>query len=249
MIADQRGVAMILTLFAMLLLSAIGAALVLATTADVQIASNAGAAIEAFCAADAAFERALGELSAPADFTSVLNGSATSAFMDGPSAGERTLADKSRVDLEEIVNLANCQKPSGCSDADLNASIAGRPWGPRNPRWRIFSHGPLDGIAGNAPRGAPLYTVSMVADDPSDSDGDPLRDGARTGATANPGAGILLVRAEAFGRRGAHRVVEGSIVRQDLAARARWEASDPLRRGPEPPTLPILQVLARREVR
>ncbi len=56
---------------------------------------------------------------------------------------------------------------------------------------------------------APFYIVVLVADDPAESDGDPLRDA--TGLT--PGAGVLRLRSEAFGPAGAHHVVEGIVAR------------------------------------
>jgi hypothetical protein len=249
MMTNERGAALIITLLAMLLLSAVGAALVLATSADVLISANAGASSEAFYAADAAFERTVAELRGAQAFTSVLNGSTASGFTDGSSSAPRALADGSRLDLAEVVNLANCQKYADCTDADMNASIRDRPWGARNPRWRLFSSGPLLAPSGPTNAAIPVYVVSMVADDPAETDADPARDGARTGVQMNPGAGMLLVRAEAFGRRGAHRVIEGAVVRQDLVALARWEATDPATRGPAPSGFPRLQVLAWWDVR
>ena len=248
MMGGERGVALVITLMALLLLSAVGAALVLATNVDVLISANAGASNQTFYAADAAFERTLAELRSQPGFTPVLSGTVTSAFVDGAPSGQRTLADGSELSLAQVVNLANCQKPAGCSDNDMNAAIRDRPWGVRNPRWQLFSYGPLNGSLGAALT-APVYVVSMVADDLSDTDDDPWQDGPQTGGQVNPGAGVLLVRAEAFGPRGAHRIVEGAVVRRDLAARARWDASDPAMRGPAPAGLPLLHVLAWREVR
>ena len=127
----------------------------------------------------------------------------------------------------------------------MNSSIRDRPWGSRNPRWRLFSWGNLE----SAGPGLPIYVVALVADDPAETDDDPWRDGVRTGPGLNPGAGVLLVRAEGFGRRGAHRVIEGMVVRRDLVALARWQAADPSTRGPAPSSFPVLQVLAWRDVR
>jgi hypothetical protein len=242
---SERGAVLVVTLMAMLLLSAIGAALVLATSTDVQIAANAGAATEAFYAADAIFERTLAELRAAPDFTSVLDGSLGSQFVDGPPTGVQTMPDHAVVDLPGVENFANCASRNPCSDTDMDSSIRDRPWGRRNPRWRLFSWGMLE--AHNA--GPSLYVVSLVADDPGETDDDPRQDGGWTGTAVNPGAGVLLIRAEAFGRRGAHRVVEGSVVRHDLVARARWQAADPATRGPAPSGFPVLQVLAWREAR
>lgn len=244
----QRGMALVLTIMTMLLMSVLGAALVLTTSADAMIAANAGAASDAFYAAEAAFERTLAELRRAPDFTAVLTGAFRSAFVDDPAAGPRTLGDRTTIDLREIVNLANCTKRRGCTDADMDASIRDRPWGTRNPRWRLFASGPLIGTSSSALALESAYVVIMVADDPSESDGDPWQDGTRTTIQVNPGAGVLLVRAEAFGRRGAHRIVEGTVVRRDLVVRAAWEASDPAARGPVPSDFPVLQVLAWREV-
>jgi hypothetical protein len=57
---------------------------------------------------------------------------------------------------------------------------------------------------------SPIYVVVMVADDPSETDGDPLTDG-NTGT--NPGSGVLSIRAEALGPHGAHRVIEATMAR------------------------------------
>jgi type IV pilus assembly PilX-like protein len=246
---DEQGMALVVTLMAMLLLSVLGAALILTTSADAMIAANAGAASDAFYAAEAAFERTLAELRRAPDFTSVLIGAFTSAFVDDPAAGPRALSDGTLIDLREILNLANCAKRRGCAEADLNAAIRDRPWGVRNPRWRLFASGPLVGASAVGSARTPAYVVIMVADDPAESDADPWQDGARTTAEVNPGAGVLLVRAEAFGGRGAHRVVEGTVVRRDLVARAVWEVADPAIRGLAPSSFPVLQVLAWREVR
>ena len=247
--ARQDGVALVIVVMSMLLLSAVGAALVLVTSADVLIAANVGASNEALYAADAAFERTVGELRDATDLTSVLGGAVVSAFEDGPPAGQRTLADGTRVDLSQIVSLANCEKLAACSVTEMNASSRERPWGALNPRWRLFSYGPLDPAPGGIRSGLPAYVVSMVADDQAETDGDPTRDGVRTGTLPNPGAGVILIRAEGFGRRSAHRVVEGAVVRRDLASLARWEAADPATRGSPPSANPFLQVLAWRDVR
>jgi hypothetical protein len=58
----------------------------------------------------------------------------------------------------------------------------------------------------------------MVADDPSECDDNPLVDGgamASCPATvkANPGTGVIAVRAEAFGPFGSHRSVEVTLGR------------------------------------
>jgi hypothetical protein len=75
------------------------------------------------------------------------------------------------------------------------------------------------------------YVMVMVADDPSETDNNPLADGVTqcTGgedwtnytpgnpatAPCNPGTGVISLRAEAFGPRGAHKVIELTVARTD----------------------------------
>ena len=211
----ERGVALVLALMTMVLMMALGAALVLVTSSETMIAANFRAANEALYAADAVFERALGDLGGAPGWKSVLSGGARSPFVDGPPTGVRTLADGSRIDLAEIANTANCQKPVGCSDADLNAKTGDRPWGVNNPRWTPYAYGRLADVAGSPSISSPFYVVAFVGDDASENDGDPTRDGVSVGGVSNPGLGLLSLRAEAFGPRGAHKVIEATIARID----------------------------------
>ena len=58
----------------------------------------------------------------------------------------------------------------------------------------------------------------LVADDPSDDDNDPLHDGLTAAAgmpSPNPGLGVISLRAEAFGPRGAHKVIQMTVARTD----------------------------------
>ena len=61
---------------------------------------------------------------------------------------------------------------------------------------------------------SPFYVVVMVADDPSENDGDPLKDGT---AADNLGKGVIALRAEAFGPFGAHKVIELTVARTDTS--------------------------------
>ncbi|MFN7915401.1 MAG: hypothetical protein U0Q55_08670 [Vicinamibacterales bacterium] len=247
--SGERGAALLTCLLSLVLLAAIGSALTLSATTDQHIAANAGAASEALAAAHAAFARAVAELALAPDLTAVLDGSWRSQFVDGAPAGTRPAPGGGTLNLAEVVGLAGCARRAGCSTADLDTVSARRPWGTANPRWALFSHGTLDGTTGMGARGAPLYVVALVADDPADGDGNPLRDATVLGSGSSPGAGVVFVRAEAFGRRDAHRVVEGAVLRLDLQAAAIWEAADPLTRGPRPVGFPEVQVLSLGEVR
>ena len=213
--AGDRGIALLIVLLAIVLLSAIGAGLVLATTAETHIAMNFQRSDEALYAADAAAERVLDDLRTVADWTPLLTGAVFSSFVDGPPSGTRQLGDGSVISLAEAVNLANCQKPAACTSSDMNAVTDDRPWGANNPRWRLFAFGLLRDLLPGGWIDSAYYVLAMVGDDPGENDNDPSNDGGGN----NPGAGVIAVRAEAFGPAGAHKVVEITVTRNGSAVR------------------------------
>ena len=220
---DERGMALLVALMAILLVMALGTALVLAASVESTIARNFRNGSGALYAADAGLARAAGDLKAIADWDAVLSSAVSSTFVDGLPAGPRTLADGRSIDLGEAVNLANCRQTSLCSSAAMDAATAERPWGSNNPRWQPFAWGPLSGLL-PAAGVEPFYVMVMVGDDPSENDGDPYSDGTtlcvpgETGA-CNPGTDRLAVRAEAFGPFGAHATLELTIERRGAAER------------------------------
>ena len=204
--------ALIVSMMAVLLMMALGGALVVMTTIEAKIARNYRNHSESLYAADAALERAVDDLGAIPDWNTLLSGASTSAFVDGPPAGTRTLADGATLDIGDALNMANCAKPTGCSPADMDAVTLDRPWGPNNPRWQLFAYGRLSDMAPSAVVDSPFYVLAMVGDDPSENDSDPLHDGVSPG---NPGSGVLAIRAEAWGPSGAHKILELTLVRTD----------------------------------
>lgn len=209
-IRAERGAAMVLAVMAMLLLAALGAVLTLTTTTETIIAAGFRTQEAARYAAEAGAERALADLAAAGDWGAFIDGSARSTFVDGLPGGARTLVDGSSLDLGAQVNLANCQAAAGCSTAEMNAVTADRPWGLNNPRWQLLAYGALDAVAPEATLNSPHYVVVLVGDDPSETDNDPTRDGSDP---ANPGSGIIAIRAMAFGSRGAVRAIELTVSR------------------------------------
>jgi hypothetical protein len=200
----------IIALMIMLLMSALGAALVLTTSSDVLISANFRNAQEGLYAADAALEIAMNNLTSIPDWTAILDGSTQSAFIDGPPSGVRTLADGSLLDLGQTVNMMNCRKATPCSSSNLTAITALRPWGANNPVWKLFAYGPLSSLLPGHGVDSPYYVIVMVADDPSENDNDPLRDGD---SATNPGTGVLALRGQAFGPRQTRQVVELTVAR------------------------------------
>jgi hypothetical protein len=195
---------------AMLLLTALGLALVLNTSVETLIAGNYRNAQEALYAADAGIERSVQELLTVADWNAILAGNTTSAFVDGPAGGLRTLSDGSVLDLTQATRVANCGKASGCSVTDMNARTDDRPWGLNNPRWNLYAYGPITSLAPTGTVNSSVYLVVWVGDDQSENDNDPTRDGS---AQTNPGTGVLALRAEAFGPSGSRRVIEVTVAR------------------------------------
>jgi Tfp pilus assembly protein PilX len=208
----EDGIAMVVALMAMLLMGALGAALILTTSSETMIAGNFRDGGEALYAADAALERSIDDLLTVANWSELLNGSARSAFVDGPPGGSRTWRDGSTIDLARTLSKANCQKITPCSVAEMNAVTPERPWGWNNPRWQLYAYNNVSELLPADSINSSYYVVVMIADDPSENDGNPLQDGA---SQSNPGMGVIAMRAEAFGPKGAHKIVELTIARTD----------------------------------
>ena len=213
----ERGAALIVTLLVLTLVAALGASIALATASESIVAGDFVRTVEARYAAEAALERAMADLRPMADWTALVDGLAQSTFIDGPS-GSRRLADGSALDLASVVNLANCGKATVCSSTELAENSTGqRPWGANNPTWRLFAYGPATALLPAGSIRSSCYLVVLVGDDPAETDADPSVDGdtpcssAHTPPSCNPGSGAVAVRAEAFGPRGAHQVVEAIV--------------------------------------
>jgi hypothetical protein len=201
------GTVLVVVLASLFLVAVCAAALTLATAAEVRVADSFRRSVEVLHAADLAAERAVADLAILPSWDDVLSGAVRSGVADGPPFGTRTTPAGSSLDLSQVLNLANCRKTSPCSDADMDLVTSERPWGRNNPRWQPFAYGALSSWAPGIDRTLPYYAIVMVGDDPSESDQDPFHDGEIDGA------GTVAVRAEAFGPRGAHRIVELIVAR------------------------------------
>jgi PilX N-terminal len=210
----DSGLVLVVVLLALVVLSALGVTLVLTSSAETRIAANFRAAEQTLYAAEAGAERALTDLGAVADWNPLLAGTVLSSFVDGPASGIRQLPDGSTVDLARVVNMANCQKPGGCSTAEMDATTEDRPWGTNNPRWKLFAYGRLRDLLPPGAVDSGHYVVVMVGDDPAETDNDPSTDGV-----SGPGKGVVFLRAEAFGPHQAHKAVELTAMHGDGAMR------------------------------
>ena len=218
-LSGEHGIALIVTLMAMTLVSTVGAGLILMASTDSMIASNFRAAAEARYAAASIVELARNHLAAVSNWDLVLAGAVRSAFTDGPPSGTRAMTDRASVDLSRVISLARCGRTASCTDAQMNAATIRRPWGANNPRWQPYAFGPFESLTGQErSSAAALYVLALVGDDGLETDGDPLRDGS---GASNPGLDILLIRGEAFSAAGAHAAVEATVGREPASGRVR----------------------------
>ena len=208
----QRGVALILVLLTTSFLSAIGLGLALIVVTDHLATGNLRGSVAMLYAADAALELAARDLASVEDWNLVLKGMWRSSRVDGPASGTRVIPGGGVVDLTAATNLLNCRKASPCTAAQMDANSKERPWGANNARWQLYAYGPFSGITQLA-RPAPCYLAVWVADDSHEEDDDPQSDAQ---SREMPGHGVVRLRAEAYGPRGARRAIEAELVRHCL---------------------------------
>lgn len=203
-LGSERGIALIVALMSMLLLTALGVGLVMTTVTETMITHNYRDNGEALYAADAGVERVMQDLLTIPDWNRILAGQSRSAFIDG-APGVRTLPDNRTIDLTAATNMLNCNKTTGCSDAEMDAVTEERPWAANNPRWRLFAHAPLANVIETGTVLSPMYVALWVADDPSETDNNPLTDSN----------GVLMMRAQAYGPGGTGSIIEVTLARTD----------------------------------
>jgi hypothetical protein len=203
-LAREDGIALLVAIMATLLLTALAGAMVLTTTSETIIAANFRRAAEELYAADAGLERIIDELRSVPDWNAVRLGLVRSSFVDGPPSGLRTLPDGSTIDLSQIVNLANCEKTVSCIDSEMNAVTPDRPWAAANPHWVLTGYTPFGVLLTAGAGNSTIYLVILAAASPGPGD---------------PAVETLALRAEAFGSRGGHKVIEAALARTDAGVR------------------------------
>jgi Tfp pilus assembly protein PilX len=223
---DADGAALVLTLLVVLLLTVLSGTLLTITSTETSIAANVEEAVQTLEAARSAAELVVAELSQIPDWREVLAGARTSALTDG-APGVRVMPDASAADLSVETSRLNCGQAGPCGAAQLVAVTSARPWGADNPVWVLFAHGSLAEVVRGAGALPLPYVAVWVADDPLETDGDPTTDGGGPPGT-NPGAGLLMVHAEAWGASGSRQRVEATAARDPLRpvglqVRSWWE--------------------------
>jgi hypothetical protein len=218
--SDERGMALIVALMAMALMSALGMALMLMSQTETMISANYRDSMEGQYAADAGIERVMDDVLTVPDWNTLLastdgiTSSVTSGFIDATPSSPVTMADGRTINLGSATNMVNCGKVTACSSTDMDASTMDRPWGKNNPRFRLYAWGPVNDLIPTGTLNSPFYVAVWVADDAAENDDNPSKDGDPS-PTGNPngGAGVLTLRAESFGPMGAHHVIETTISR------------------------------------
>ncbi|HZL95861.1 MAG TPA: pilus assembly PilX N-terminal domain-containing protein, partial [Vicinamibacterales bacterium] len=97
---SDRGIALIVTMLIMVLLSALGLSLTMVTATEVRVAHSYSSASESFYAADAALELAVNELALQPDWNHVLDGTVTSSFVDAAESSRPWPGGQARTSSE-----------------------------------------------------------------------------------------------------------------------------------------------------
>ena len=168
----DTGAALIVALLLTVLMAALGLGLVELASTERLIAANFRAGQQAGYAADAAVERSLEDLRPLPDWSGVLAGSTVSSFRDATLVP--TLATGRTLDI--LAETAVLQRVSDARHA----------LGADDPVWRLFAYGPLDALVSSGPPSS-AYVVVWVADDRTETDGNPLAD--------SNGVAVLVARA------------------------------------------------------
>jgi hypothetical protein len=194
-LADERGTALIIALMAMMLLTALGAAVVMVSNTETHIAMNYRNGQEALYAADAAVERVVQDLLLVPRWNDILSGSSQSGFVDGAMTSAKTLPGGGTMTLCCGPNTATAQLQAETDSQNL--------WGANNPQWKLFAWGPLGDMLPNSVIDSPMYVAVWIADDPAETDNNPAAD-------AN---GTLTLHAEAVGPSGTRKIIEVTVAR------------------------------------
>lgn len=201
-VRGERGSALLLAMIVVMLLAAAGAAAILAAQSEVLIAASFRQAREAAYVAEGAVSRALDDLAANPDWTTVLSGTVVSTFIDGSATGSKPLPSGGTAVL-------CCGASSLTGDLQVRGN-GGADWGADTPQWQIFGWGPASAWLPAGGVRSVFYTAVWVADDPADGDGAPSADSNDT----------LVIMGLAIGPSGARRGVRAIVHRLPAAGTA-----------------------------
>jgi hypothetical protein len=211
----ERGIALIIAILFLLLLSATGLGLALTAALEPATTFNFEVRAAGLNAAESGVVLAAHDLASCANWSTALRGTWTPPHLAAASGSATVTTAIETVTLDQFTNRINCHHAAACSPEDLAEVSADRPWGTNNPRYVLLGSLDMADTWSIGPRGA-FFVVIWVADDDAEVDGDPLTDGDPAPddlSTVSPGRGRLILRAEAFGPRGAHAAVTATVER------------------------------------
>ena len=189
--AGERGMALIATLMAALLLVALAGVLAPLSMIETAVGVNHRRAVQALYAAEAALELAAAELGSLPDWSAALNGSARSAFREATLAPAMPDGASHRPDRDRRRAAGERRRIDfGRARARLEA-VRARP--PQCAWMRPYR-----------PDYGPWLVAVWIADDAADPNPDSGLDGNDA----------IVAHAAAFGPRGARRAVQATLVRQ-----------------------------------
>ncbi len=206
----EQGSALVVVLLCAVLFLALGGALVAVASTETTISAVFRESSVALAGAEAAIARVVADLAAAPDLNAVLAGTATSTFVDGPVVGPRLLPDGTLIDLVAATNVERCGE-AVCTDAQIDAVTAERPWGANNARWQRYASGWLRTLVAQPADAPHVYVIVWVGDDPIETDADPLADDLNPDA---PGHDAVRLRAAAYAAFSVRRQLE-VIARRD----------------------------------
>jgi hypothetical protein len=163
--------------------------MVMVSNTETMIANNYRIAQEALYSADAGIEWAVQDLLMVPRWNDILAGSTQSSFIDTTTTP--TLPAGGSISLTAMTT--SLQSATDTQNA----------WGANNPVWRLYSYGRVDKMLPTNTVWSTMYIAVWIADDPAETDGNPLAD-------TN---GVLTLHAEAFGPGGSRKVIEVTVAR------------------------------------
>ena len=203
----ERGSVMLAVLIWLSLLGVMALGAALATSGEAPATGAVLDRLRLVRAAESAVSLAVAGLARVPDWTAVPTTGVASGAIDGPP-GPRPVGGAT-IDLAGETWKRTCGRPTPCDDLATSSTDPARPWGTRNPRWRLVVHVPLADVDAAAGAACPCYIAAWVADDPADDDGVPGVDAA----PGTAGHGVLLVRGAAWAGRDLSADVEALVAK------------------------------------
>ena len=149
---------------AMMLLTALGAAVVMVSNTETMISDNYRNSQEALYAADAAVERVVQDLLMVPRWNDILAGTAQSSFIDGAMTATEDAAGRRHDDA--LLRHEHRDRPA--AGRNRHAEPVGR----QQPAVAAVRLGAAQRHAADRPQiDSPMYVAVWVADDPADVDG------------------------------------------------------------------------------